>query len=149
MNINQRVQSYYRQIDVQITQILEQFSLPALRIGIGIVFIWFGALKPLGISPANELVIHTTSWAFDPSWFIPFLGYWEMAIGVLFLIKPLNRVAIFLLALQIPGTFLPLIMVPETCFTVFPYGLTLEGQYIIKNLVIIAAAITVGSKVQE
>ena len=149
MNINQQVQSYYRQIDVQITKLLEKFSIPALRIGIGIVFIWFGALKPLGISPANELVINTTSWAFDPSWFIPFLGYWEMAIGVFFLIKPLNRVAIFLLAFQIPGTFLPLIMVPEKCFTVFPYGLTLEGQYIIKNLVIIAAAITIGSKVQE
>ena len=48
-----------------------------------------------------------------------------------------------------PGTFLPLILLPEVCFTSFPFGLTVEGQYIIKNLIIISAALVVGSSVRD
>ena len=48
-----------------------------------------------------------------------------------------------------PGTFLPLVLFPEICFTNFPFGLTLEGQYIIKNLIIISAALVVGSTVRD
>jgi len=48
-----------------------------------------------------------------------------------------------------PGTFLPLVLLPEVCFTNFPFGLTTEGQYIIKNLIIISAAIVVGSTVRD
>jgi hypothetical protein len=44
-----------------------------------------------------------------------------------------------------PGTFLPLVLLPEVCFTIFPFGLTLEGQYIVKNLVIIGSALVIGS----
>jgi hypothetical protein len=65
------------------------------------------------------------------------LGWWEVAIGVCFLFRPLIRVAILLLAFQIPGTFLPLIVLPEYCYTKFPFALTIEGQYIIKNLLLI------------
>ena len=64
-------------------------------------------------------------------------------------IKPLIRVSIFLLFIQMPGTFLPLILLPEVCFSNFPFGLTLEGQYIIKNLIIISAALVVGSTVRK
>ena len=69
-----------------------------------------------------------------------------MAIGICLLIPALTRVGLFLLALQMPGTFLPLILLPEVCFTSFPFDLTLEGQYIIKNLVLIGAAMAVGGK---
>ena len=48
-----------------------------------------------------------------------------------------------------PGTFLPLILLPEVCFSNFPLGLTLEGQYIVKNLIIISAALVVGSTVRN
>ena len=48
-----------------------------------------------------------------------------------------------------PGTFLPLVLFPEVCFTNFPFGLTLEGQYIVKNLIIISAALVVGSTVRK
>ncbi len=64
-------------------------------------------------------------------------------------IKQLIRVSIFLLFIQMPGTFLPLILLPEICFNNFPFGLTLEGQYIIKNLIIISAALVVGSTVRK
>jgi hypothetical protein len=79
---------------------------------------------------------------------VPALGWWEVAIGVTFLIPRLTRVAIFLLTLQMPGTFLPLALLPEVCFTVFPWGLTLEGQYIVKNLIIIGAAMAIGSTIE-
>jgi hypothetical protein len=57
------------------------------------------------------------------------------------------RVGLFLLALQMPGTFLPLVLRPEICFIGNPFNLTLEGQYIVKNLVLIGAALVVGSRI--
>ncbi len=122
-----------------------RFGLPFLRFSIGIVFIWFGALKLIGnLSPAYDLVAATIYWL-RPEIIVPLLGLWEVAIGVCFLIPPLTRLGLFLLGLQMPGTFLPLVLLPEVCFTVFPFGLTLEGQYIVKNLVIIGAALVIGS----
>ena len=70
----------------------------------------------------------------------------EIAIGLCLLYTTFIRAGLFLLALQMPGTFLPLILLPEVCFVNFPFDLTLEGQYIVKNLVLIGAAIVVGSR---
>lgn len=114
-----------------------------LRYSIATVFIWLGALKPLGISPVHDLITNTVFWL-PSSFFIPFLGYWEALIGVCMIFRPLLRVALTLLFLQLFGTVLPLFLVPEACFTQFPYGLTLEGQYIMKNFVLLSAAIVVG-----
>jgi len=119
--------------------------MPALRISLGIIFVWFGVLKPLGNSPANDVITKTIYW-FDPKIFIPILGVWEMAIGICLLVPAFIRVGLFLLALQMPGTFLPLVLLPEVCFQSVPFDLTLEGQYIIKNLVLIGAAMAVGSR---
>ncbi|GDX24512.1 hypothetical protein LBMAG10_11770 [Actinomycetes bacterium] len=124
---------------------LNRSSLTILRMSLALIFIWFGALKPFGQSPAVDLIKKTVYWL-DPDVFIPILGVWEMAIGVCLLIVPLIRVGLFLLALQMPGTFLPLVLLPEICFTNFPFDLTLEGQYIIKNLVLIGAGLVVGSR---
>ena len=118
-----------------------------LRISLGIIFIWFGLLKVYGLSPANDLIAHTVYW-FKPEVFIPILGWWEVAIGVGLLVRPLIRVALFLLFLQMPGTMLPLILLRDVCFSQFPFGLTIEGQYIIKNLVLVSAAIVVGGTVR-
>ena len=118
-----------------------------LRISLGIVFIWFGLLKVYGLSPANQMIARTVYW-FPPEVFIPILGWWEVAIGIGLLIKPFIRVALLLLFLQMPGTMLPLILLPDVCFTQFPFGLTIEGQYIIKNLVLLSAAIVVGGTVR-
>jgi uncharacterized membrane protein YkgB len=134
-----------KSFDVLLINSLSKISLPILRVSLGVIFIWFGALKPLGDSPANDVIIKTIYW-FDPAIFIPILGIWEVLIGICLLYTPLIRLGLFLLALQMPGTFLPLILRPEICFTNFPFNLTLEGQYIIKNLVLIGAAMVVGSK---
>lgn len=120
-----------------------------LRGSLGVIFVWFGALKFFdGLSPAEPLVRNTVYW-FDPDTFIPILGAWEVLIGVGLLYRPLIRGAIFLLFLQMPGTMLPLVLLPEVCFTVIPLGLTLEGQYIVKNLVLISAALVVGGTVRR
>src|SRR5262245_66431324 len=118
------------------------------RYSLGIVFAWFGALKLFNIGPAKELVTHTIYWV-DSSWFYPFLGFWEVAIGVGLIVRPLIRAAILLLFLQLPGTFLPLVLLPHTCFERVPWVPTLEGQYIIKNLVLISAAMVVGGTVRK
>lgn len=119
-----------------------------LRMSMSVVFIWFGALKPFRISPADQLIERTVYW-FDPDIFIPILGAWEVAIGVCLLIRPLIRLALLLLFLQMPGTFLPLVLLPQICFVQVPFAPTLEGQYIIKNLVLISAAIVVGGTVRR
>jgi len=135
--------------DKAISSWMAGHGVTLLRYSIAVVFIWFGGLKILGMSPASELVAHTVAW-FDPSWFIPVLGWWEVIIGVCFLYRPLLRVALFLLAPQMAGTFLPLLLLPSITFQAGNYLYpTLEGQYIIKNLVIISAAIVIGSTVRS
>ena len=134
-------------LDQRIAGWMQRNGLFVLRIGLGIVFFWFGLLKPLGMSPAEGLV-RSVVYFVPPDFFVPFLGWWEVAIGVGLLYRPLNRTAIFLLFLQMPGTLLPLVLLPEVCFTQMPWGLTLEGQYIIKNAVLIGAALAVGGTVR-
>jgi uncharacterized membrane protein YkgB len=134
-----------KEFDSLLIESLNKWSLLVLRISLGVVFIWFGALKPLGDSPANDVIVKTIYW-FDPDVFIPILGYWEVLIGICLLYTPLIRFGLLLLAIQMPGTFLPLILRPEMCFLNFPFELTLEGQYIIKNLILIGAAMVVGGR---
>ena len=143
--IKEKVARFASSFDSYLIALSARLGVPFLRYSIGIVFIWFGGLKLFGqLSPAYDLVAATVYWL-KPELIVPILGIWEVAIGACFLIPPLTRLGILLLALQMPGTFLPLVLLPEVCFTVFPFGLTLEGQYIVKNLVIIGAALVIGS----
>ena len=141
------INSRFDRIDQSISEQMWRFGVPVLRLALAVVFIWFGALKLTGASPAIEMVTRTVYW-FDPAIFIPILGWWEIAIGVCLAIPPLTRVGILLLALQMPGTFLPLILLPQVCYTGPPWNLTLEGQYIVKNLVIIGSALLLGGLVR-
>ncbi len=134
-------------IDEAIARWMYRYGRFFLRMSLAVVFIWFGALKILHLSPAQDLVVKTVYW-FDPAVFIPILGWWEVLIGVGLLFRPLIRAALFLLFVQMPGTALPLFILPQVCFTSVPFGLTIEGQYIIKNLVLISAAIVIGGTVR-
>ena len=139
----------YDELDIFITKFMSKWGITFLRYSLGVIYIWFGILKPFGLSPAQELVENTVYWFDNPKTFVPILGWWEVVIGLTMCIKSLIRVSIFLLFIQMPGTFLPLILLPEVCFSNFPLGLTLEGQYIVKNLIIISAALVVGSTVRN
>ena len=136
-----------KRFDIKLISFLNAVSLPALRISLGVIFIWFGLLKVFGDSPANDLITKTVYW-FNPDVFIPILGIWEAAIGLCLLVPFFIRLGLLLLALQMPGTFLPLILLPEVCFQLVPFNLTLEGQYIVKNLVLIGAAMAVGGRLR-
>ena len=67
-------------IDNRIAGFMERYGRLFLRYSLGIIFIWFGILKPLGLSPAAALVERTVYW-FPPEVFIPILGWWEVLIG--------------------------------------------------------------------
>ena len=142
----------YRQrfdaIDAAIAGWMDRWSVPVLRVALAVVFVWFGATKVAGISPAADLVAATV-YVVPARYFVPALGIWEVLIGLCLLYRPLIRVAIFLLFFQLPGTFLPLVLFPDVTFVSFPYALTVEGQYIVKNLVIIGAALVIGGTVRQ
>lgn len=139
---------WFDRLDRFITYRMAQIGVPFSRIGIGVVFFWFGALKLFpGLSPAEELV-RKTVYFFDPDVFLPILGVWEMLIGLGMISGKFMRATILLLFLQMPGTALPLVLLPEAVWSQFPFVLTLEGQYIVKNLVIIGAALTIGGTVR-
>lgn len=131
-------------IDKHLIAFLDRYSVPLLRYSLAIVFFWFGVLKPLGVSSATELVSKTV-YFLPAELFVPILGVWEMMIGVCLLYNRLLRVGIALLLLQMAGTFLPLVLLPDISFTTFPTVPSLEGQYIIKNLVLISGALVVAS----
>lgn len=139
--MNQVFHSFYFHFSKQ----MEKHSIDIMRIAISIVFIWFGALKVIGMSPAEELVEKTVYW-FRPEIFIPILGLAEVIIGLGLLIKRFIPFTIILLLLHMAVTFFPLFILPRICFDAFPYCPTMAGQYIIKNLVLIAGALVVAGK---
>jgi uncharacterized membrane protein YkgB len=142
--INER----FDKIDRAITDWMAKNGLIILRVGLGIVFFWFGILKFFpGLSPAENLV-RSTVYFIDPDIFIPILAAWETLIGLGLITGKFMRATLLLLFLQMPGTALPLVILPDVVWTVFPYGLTLEGQYIIKNLVLIGAGLVLGATVR-
>lgn len=135
-------------IDASLTGWMARYGLTLMRVSLGVIFFWFGALKLFpNMSPAEDLVRNTIYFV-DPNLFIPVLAVWEMLIGIGLITGIFMRLTLLLLFLQMPGTALPLLLLPDVCFTVFPFGLTLEGQYIIKNLVLITAGIVLGSTVR-
>jgi uncharacterized membrane protein YkgB len=122
-------------------------SLPLARYSLFLVFFWFGALKVLGFSPASDLVAHlfevTIPWMKFPTFFVLF-GLFEMLIGVLFLIRGLERIVIPLLGLHMITTFMPLFLLRSETWSNFLVP-TLTGQYIIKNVVLVALAVVIAA----
>lgn len=140
-------------LDARITGTLARFAVPALRVALGIVFLWFGMLKFFpNLSPAETLAARTieqlTFGAVKADVALPVLAAWETLIGVGLIVNRFMRAVLFLLAVQMLGTFTPLLLFPNETFSVFPIAPTLEGQYIIKNVVLIGAAMAIGATVR-
>ncbi|MEK9181508.1 MAG: hypothetical protein AAB786_00600 [Patescibacteria group bacterium] len=137
-------------IDIKIIDFLKRISMPLARFSLFVVFFYFGILKVVGLSPASQLVqnLFENTIGFMPfGTFIILFGLFECLIGVLFIIRGLERIVIPLLFLHMIMTFMPLFMLPEVTWSAFLVP-TLEGQYIIKNLVIISAAIGIAAHLQ-
>lgn len=127
---------------------MQRHGVTLLRLALAIVFLWFGALKVLGVSPVEDLVAATVYWV-SPEWFVPFLGLWEMAIGLGLLFSVALRATLLLLALQLAGTFLVLLVRPDAAFVGGnPFLLTVEGEFVVKNLVLLAAGVVIGGTVR-
>ena len=145
---------WFNKIDPIITEWMSRNGYLLVRISIGIVFVWFGFLKFFpGLSPAQEFAIRTItllSFGLIPDFIIiNGLALWEVLIGIGLISGKFMRETLLLLFLQMAGTFAPIFLFPNEVFTHFPYAPTLEGQYIIKNLVLVAAGIVLGGKLRK
>ena len=148
-----RLSSRFQTLDLAIVRWMARFGPVLLRVTLGIVFVWFGILKFFpNVSPAQELATRTITvltTGLVPDWLaLPLLAAWECLIGLGLLLGRGLRGILLLLYVQMLGTLTPLVLFPSEVFAIIPYVPTLEGQYIIKNLVMISAGIVVGATVR-
>ncbi|NLZ95499.1 MAG: hypothetical protein GX921_06720 [Bacteroidales bacterium] len=141
-------------IDTIFTRWIDRYGLILLRISMGIVFVWFGVLKFFpDVSAAQGLAIRTIellTFGLVPELIIiNGLALWEVLIGVGLISGKFMRATLLLLFLQMIGTFSPIFLFPSEVFNHIPYAPTLEGQYIIKNIVIISAAIVLWGNLRK
>jgi uncharacterized membrane protein YkgB len=144
----------FAELDSGIRNWMSHYGVMLLRISLGIVFFWFGVLKFFpGASPAMELATRTISvltfGILKPSVSIYMLAALETLIGIGLITGAYLRITLFLLFAQMAGTITPLIFFPGETFTAFPVIPTMEGQYIIKNIILISAGIVIGSTVRK
>jgi uncharacterized membrane protein YkgB len=142
------VQRSFDRLDRRISSFMERHGVTLLRIAVAVVFIWFGVLKVVGRSPVEELVASTVYWLPAEN-FVRFLGVWEILVGVGLLVPVALRVTLLLFWMQMAGTFLVLIVNPGESFVDGnPFLLSTIGEFVIKNLVLIAAGIVIGTTVR-
>lgn len=139
--------------DRRITEWMARNGITLLRVALGIIFFWFGILKFFhNLSEAEDLAgrtISLLSFGFiSPLVSMPILAAWECAIGLGLIFGKFLRFTLLLMFLQMPGTFLPLVFFMSETWKEFPYAPSLEGQYIIKNLVLLGAGIVIGATVR-
>jgi uncharacterized membrane protein YphA (DoxX/SURF4 family) len=140
-------------LDASITRWMEKNGITLLRISMGIVFLWFGALKFFpGLSPAMDLATRTmerlTFGLVQSDLAYTILAVWESVIGLGLIFGVFLRFTLLLMFLQMLGTITPLFIFPGETFLIFPFSPTLEGQYIIKNMVLISAGLVIGATVR-
>jgi uncharacterized membrane protein YphA (DoxX/SURF4 family) len=146
-------EEFYNKFDKPITTWMAKNAIKYLRISLGIIFFWFGFLKFFpGVSSAEGIATKTitviTFGLIQPSVSIIILASWETLIGLGLLFNKFMRETLFLLFLQMLGTITPLFFFPSETFKMFPFVPTLEGQYIIKNLILISAGLVIGATVR-
>jgi uncharacterized membrane protein YkgB len=136
-------------LDVKTRDLLRRLFPAFARIALFVVYTWFGSIKLLGMSPATPLAEALARHTIGPDYFeisFALMAVYECVIGVLFLIPAATRSVIPLLLVHMAIVCSPLALVPELAWTA-PLVPSLEGQYIIKNLVIIALAIGLAAQI--
>ena len=121
--------------------------MPLARIALFVVFFWFGLIKLTGMSPAGELARALTAKTIGVAYFDAMfmaISILECSIGILFLIPRAARLVIPLLLIHMLIVCAPLVLVPEMTWQAFLVP-TLEGQYIIKNIIVVALAFAVAA----
>ncbi len=137
----------YEAIDLRVIAFFKKMYVPVARISIFLIFFWFGFIKLIGLSPASPLAEALTTKTVGMQYFgalFIILAAIECLIGVLFLFPKMTRVVIPLLLFHMVIVCSPLVLVPEYTWQL-PFVPTLEGQYIIKNAVVVAVAIGIAA----
>jgi putative oxidoreductase len=143
-----RMLAAYDRLDAAIVAWLDRYGFTILRLALGLVFLWFGALKVAGKSPVEDLVADTLFWL-PRDVALYGIGTLEIVIGLCLLLSIAMRVVLLLFFLQMAGTFLVLLTQPERAIQDGnPLLLTTDGEFVIKNLVLIGAGLVVGSRVR-
>ena len=148
-----KLSTLFDRVDTRITRWMGEHGILLLRISMGIIFLWFGALKFFpGLSPAADLAMRTISvmtfGLITPQVSLLILAAWETLIGIGLILGIFMRATLLLLFAQMLGTVTPLFFFPGETFTAVPYAPTLEGQYIIKNLILVSAGLVIGATVR-
>ncbi|MBX3364047.1 MAG: hypothetical protein KF866_04710 [Phycisphaeraceae bacterium] len=134
-------------IDRRITRWMHRHGHRVERLGLGVVFMWFGMLKILGQESATSIIAKTV-YIGSPSVMVPALGVWEVLIGVCLMHRPLLRAGIALLMIRLPGTLLALAFRYDECFSGSVLTPTVQGQYLLKDAALLGAALVLGSTVR-
>lgn len=143
-----RTYALYNRIDRVLVGWLRRTSVPLMRVVLGVVFVWFGALKIIDATPATELIAGTV-YLFDPAWVIPSLGVVEVLIGLGFLANRAMRLVLLLFTGLMAGTLLTFVLLPELLFEGYnPLLITVEGGYVAKNVVLLGAGMVVASQLR-
>jgi len=140
----------FRAFDDRLVRFVSRHGLLCIRIGLGVVYFWFGILKYFhNVSPAEELAAKTveriTFGLMPPHVGLPVLATWECFIGAGLLLGIFPRLILVLICTHLIGTFTPMFFYPDEVWTSFPFMLTLEGKYIVRNLVLYGAALMIGA----
>ncbi len=125
-----------------------KISIVLLRLSFGIIYVWFGMLKFFpGVSPAEGLAgktIHYLSFGIlESDVAVKVLAVIEVAIGLGFLLNKFFKRVLVVMLLHMICTFSTFVILPEEMFTVAPFGLTLTGQYVVKNLILIGSGMLI------
>lgn len=137
-----------KNIDQSVIAFFRRTFIPFARVALFIVFFWFGILKLFSLSPATPLAEALTAQTVGLQYFdvlFKGLSIVECVIGILFLVPKATRIVIPLLFIHMAVVCAPLVLLPGEVWTGFLVP-TLEGQYIIKNVVIVAVAIGIASQ---
>jgi uncharacterized membrane protein YkgB len=136
-------------VDEAVAGWMERYGVTVLRIALGVVFVWFGALKVIGHSPVEDLV-RETAYFLPAGFVVPAIGVWEVIIGFGLIFPVALRLTLLMFWAQMAGTLLVLIVHPSLSFQDGnPLLLTVEGEFVIKNLVLIAAGLVIGGQVRS
>ncbi len=138
----------FDRIDTAIADWMERWGHLFDRVAIGALFIWFGALKLFGYKSATSIIGETIYFG-SPEVTVPLLGVWEIMIGVCLIHRPFARVAVALLVIRLPGTALALLLRRDVCWTEHAFVPTVQGAYLIKDLILFSAAMIIGGTVRE
>lgn len=144
-----RLRRWALRCDRTVAGLLDRHGITVLRIALAVVFLWFGALKVFGQSPVED-VVRETAFLLPEGVVIAVLGVWEIVIGVGLLIRVALRITLALFLVQMSGTFLTLVVLPDLSFqNGNPLLLSVLGEFVVKNIVLVAAGLVVASTIRR